>query len=105
MCYISVCLHMCVPQHVWRLEDNFLRILFYHLLSPILFFWRQGSILLRPASNYCVPENDIDPLILQLCFQRAGFRSVWPSGPAKVLRVDLCPHSELLNQLPESEEL
>lgn len=63
-------------------------------------------MLLRLASNYHVPENDIDPWILQLCFQRAGFRSVWPSGPAKVLReVDLCPHSELLNQLPESEEL
>lgn len=63
-------------------------------------------MLLRPASNYRVPENDIYPWILQLCFQRAGFRSVWPSGPAKVLReIDLCPHSELLNQLPESEEL
>lgn len=97
---------LCVSAHVWRLEDNFLCILFSHLPGPVLVFGDRVPCYSGRALTHRVPENDIDLLIFQLCFHRAGFRSGWPLGPAKVLReVDLCPHSELLSQLSESEEL
>lgn len=98
---VSLCVHMCVPQHVsggWRAFS--LLILFYHLPDPVLGFGDRVSCYSDWALTHHMAEDDTDLLLLHLGCRSAGIGPVWSSCPPKVLRkVDLCPHSELLSQL------